>query len=69
MWFLFDLQVVYNSLLNAYANCQLPAKAREVFEKIENEGLQRDVVRTLIAIIITGYFFFITFILVYNFPA
>lgn len=41
------MQVVYNSLLNAYANCQLPAKAREVFEKIENEGLHRDVVCTL----------------------
>jgi len=48
------MQVVYNSLLNAYANCQMPDKAREVFEKIEVEGLQRDVVCALIILIITS---------------
>lgn len=40
-------QVVYNSLMNAYANCQMPDKAREVFEKIEADGFQRDVVCAL----------------------
>lgn len=45
--------MVYNSLLNAYANCQMPDKAREVFEKIEVEGLHRDVVCTLIIFNIT----------------
>lgn len=38
------MQVVYNSLMNAYANCQMPSKAREVFDRIEAEGLQRDMV-------------------------
>jgi pentatricopeptide repeat protein len=37
-------QVVYNSLINAYANSKQPDKARKIFEDVQTAGLQPDMV-------------------------
>lgn len=41
------MQVVYNSLMNAYANSKLPDEARKIFEDVQAEGLQPDTVENL----------------------
>lgn len=38
------MQVVYNSLMNAYSNSRMPDEARKIFEDIQAEGLQPDMV-------------------------
>lgn len=38
------MQVVYNSLMNAYSNSRMPDEARRIFEDIQAEGLQPDMV-------------------------
>ncbi len=53
-----EVQVVHNSLINAYANSKQPDKARKIFEDVQAAGLRPDKVsssHSLMCTLLPGY--------------